>query len=200
MNFPSGPFDVLVADPPWQYGQRTRGLRGTTEHHYATMTHAELRRLPVKSSTAADAVLFLWSVWPMLDQALELADAWGFALKTGFPWIKTTERFTPATGVGWWVRGCSEPMLVCTRGSPSPPDPGHRLLGLLGYDATEDSQQISLDGILAAPRSEHSRKPRDLFEMAEAMTHNVGARRLELFARAPREGWTTWGDESESRR
>ena len=41
---------------------------------------------------------------------------------------------------------------------------------------------------------EHSRKPEVAYRAAEALL--PGARRLELFSRASRPGWETWGDEA----
>jgi N6-adenosine-specific RNA methylase IME4 len=63
---PSGPFAVVVADPPWRYQKRsgTHGTgtaaRGTVDLHYATMTNEEIRDLPVQESVADRAHLFLW--------------------------------------------------------------------------------------------------------------------------------------------
>jgi hypothetical protein len=33
-------------------------------------------------------VLFLWATVPMLPQALEVMEAWGFAYKSHFAWVK----------------------------------------------------------------------------------------------------------------
>ena len=46
--------------------------------------------------------------------------------------------------------------------------------------------------LILAPRREHSRKPDEAYERIEAL---VPGPYLELFARAPREGWQPWGYE-----
>jgi hypothetical protein len=46
--------------------------------------------------------------------------------------------------------------------------------------------------LILAPRREHSRKPDEAYERIEAL---VPGPYLELFARAPRAGWYSWGYE-----
>jgi N6-adenosine-specific RNA methylase IME4 len=58
--------------------------------------------------------------------------AWGFEPVTGMPWIKTYDpptidlfgelRYRPTWGMGAWVRGCSEPILIGKRGNAKPPE------------------------------------------------------------------------------
>ena len=54
----------------------------------ATMTPGQIMALAVKGVAARDAVLVLLTNWPMLEVALRPIPAWGFRIKTGFPWIK----------------------------------------------------------------------------------------------------------------
>jgi N6-adenosine-specific RNA methylase IME4 len=145
------------------------------------MTEAQLAALPVSVLAAADAVLLLWATWPQLPVALRLVEAWGFAYVTGFPWIKLqgnpkqrldgTLTVKPVYGTGYWVRGCSEIVLICKRGNVAAPRSS--VLGLL-------SDQM-----------EHSRKPENLYEYAESFPGPY----LEMFARRPRPGWDTFGNE-----
>lgn len=114
---------------------------------------------------------------------LEVARSWGFEYVTKTPWIKLTGTpqidlwgewtYKPAWGTGFWVRGCSEDILICRRGSPS--FPVNPPLGLV------------------SERFEHSRKPDNLYEYAELFPGPY----LELFARRARDGWDTWGNEVE---
>ena len=48
--------------------------------------------------------------------------------------------------------------------------------------------------VIAAPRQEHSRKPGEVHSRIERY---CAGPRLELFARAPRMGWTVWGNETD---
>lgn len=80
-------YDVIYADPPWRYNDRK--CNGACEHHYDTMTLEEIKKLPIKELCEKDCVLFLWTTYPMLKEALEVMEAWGFKYKSiAFQWIK----------------------------------------------------------------------------------------------------------------
>jgi N6-adenosine-specific RNA methylase IME4 len=182
---PLGRFGAILCDPPWRFATRSdKGKGRSADQHYATMTIDELRALDVASVAAPDCVLFLWATWPMLPQALELIEAWGFQYKTcGFDWTKADatqlEMFRADTdvaiGMGYWTRSNSEPCLLATRGKPK------RLHA--------DVRQAFIE-----PRREHSRKPDGVHERIERL---VAGPYLELFARQKRPGWAAWGDETD---
>ena len=145
------------------------------------MTIEDICAMPVSALAAPDAVLLLWATWPQLQEALRVVDAWGFEYVTGLPWVKIKglPQFSldgsldikPQYGVGYWVRGCSEPLLIAKRGKASPP--GNGWVGLL-------SENIR-----------HSRKPDDVYSYAESLPGPY----VELFARRRRQGWDAWGNE-----
>jgi N6-adenosine-specific RNA methylase IME4 len=76
-DMPSGLFNVIYADPPWEY---YLPLRGSPDMHYKTMSTEEICKLKVPA--AEDAVLFLWATNPKLEDALKVMRAWGFTYKT----------------------------------------------------------------------------------------------------------------------
>lgn len=174
-------YKVIYADPPWCY--RNAGCRGAAENQYATMSVDEICQLPIQNFTAEDCVLLLWCTWPQMEEGLRVLHAWGFKYVTGFPWIKTTEisqtlwgkiKIRVPYGVGFWTRGCSEYVLIGTKGKTKPPTEG--FIGLL------------------TPNLTHSRKPDSLYHYATCLDGPY----LELFARRKREGWDSWGNEIES--
>ncbi|MHB1887206.1 MAG: MT-A70 family methyltransferase [Acidimicrobiales bacterium] len=170
---PSGPFDVIYADPPWRYDFNATNSR-RIENHYATLSVEEISELPVRGLAPEAAVLFLWSPAPKLNIAFGVARAWGFSdYKTAITWRK------PYIGSGWWCRERGEHLLIFTRGRVPAPRPKARL-----------------DSVLEFPRTGHAAKPREFYRILERMTP-WASRRLELFARgrAP-SGWTFWGAES----
>lgn len=173
-------YGVILADPPWAY--RNRGVHGAAEFHYPTMTTAQIAALPVGELAAPDCILILWACWPLLyPDAGQVLEGWGFEYVTGFPWVKLEEppvldlfgelRLIPSWGVGFWARGCSEPVLIGRKGKPRLP--AQDFLGLIGE------------------RLEHSRKPENLYHYAESLQGPY----LELFARRRRPGWDVWGNE-----
>jgi len=165
---PEGKFDVIYADPPWEYEFSLTENR-EVENHYPTMTLEELKQLQIPS--ADNAVLFLWVPPPKLPEGLEVMRAWGFRYVTCAVWDKEK------IGMGYWFRQQHELLLVGVKGNFSPPPPDKRF-----------------PSIIRSPRTEHSRKPEVVYEIIETMFPN--ARLLELFARRNnRLRWTVWGNE-----
>jgi N6-adenosine-specific RNA methylase IME4 len=171
---PSGTFDVIYADPPWEYANQIMG-HGPASGHYDTMPMSNLLALTVPA--ASNATLFLWVTNPLLQEGLTLMEAWGFTYKTNLVWVK---RNLQRPGLGWYVRGRHELLFIGTRGQHVPDQRG----------------KAPLSSVLEAGVQEHSRKPLAAYELIESMYPE--ARRLELFARGPRRaGWEAWGNELE---
>jgi N6-adenosine-specific RNA methylase IME4 len=93
-----------------------------------------------------------------------------------FTWIKTYKSGRVVSGLGFYTRTCTEPVILGIRGSMP------RAKG-----ATNVSQLIQ------APRGRHSEKPPEIYEKIEEL-YPEGPY-LELFARRRREGWDGWGNE-----
>ncbi|HIF4795024.1 TPA: MT-A70 family methyltransferase, partial [Citrobacter freundii] len=51
-------YDLIYCDPPWEYGNRISN--GAACNHYSTMSMEELKRLPIWSLAAENAVLAMW--------------------------------------------------------------------------------------------------------------------------------------------
>jgi N6-adenosine-specific RNA methylase IME4 len=76
-------------------------------------------------ATSLNAVCFMWAVWPKLDEAFKLMEAWGFKYKTGGAWHKRSRSWTPETeepksafGTGYVFRSATEPFRIGTVGNP----------------------------------------------------------------------------------
>jgi N6-adenosine-specific RNA methylase IME4 len=128
------------------------------ERHYDTMTIEEIEAYPIASFAAPDCVLFLWATMPLLDKAIGVLRALGFAYKSGACWDKTI------VGTGYWFRNQHELLLLGTRGAPKPPLPAHRASSLI-----------------RERRTAHSCKPIAAYELIERAFPD--RRKLELFAR-----------------
>lgn len=102
---PTGPFQVIVADPPWRY-------ESGNDLPYPTMDIEDIKALPVQSIAADDAILWLWTTNAHLRVAFEVVDAWGFEYKTLLTWVKDR------MGTGEWLRGQTEHCLLAVRGKP----------------------------------------------------------------------------------
>lgn len=160
-------YRVIYADPPWSYNdkQDTAQLGGAVKH-YPTMPLEDICAIPIPA--AKEAVLFLWTTSPMLEDAFKVINAWGFKYKSSFIWDKV------AHAMGHYNSVRHEFLLIATRGSCTPDEP--RLL----------------DSVVSIERTEHSRKPKEFRDMID-MLYPIGER-LELFAREAAEGWDAWGN------
>ncbi len=165
-------YAVVYADPPWRYGGAFFGR--AIEDHYPTMPLQKIKALDVPA--ADDCVLLLWATLPLLRQAFEVIDAWGFTYKTvAFTWIKQNKSGNGLfMGLGWWTRANAELCLLATRGRPKP-------------------VSHSVHSVVISPRRRHSQKPDEVRERIVELVGNVP--RLEMFARNGTPGWDVWGNE-----
>jgi len=177
LALPEGIYDVIYADPPWQYSNALPQW-GAAETHYRTMSMEELCN--IKIPVADNAALFLWVTNPFLRDAFQVIDAWGFEYKTNLVWVKDKLK---KPGSGFWIRGRHELLFICGRGSFLPDQTGKHPIGSV----------IEEPVVLNDPVQEHSRKPERVYELIEYLY--PGRRYLELFARNSHKHWTSWGDE-----
>jgi N6-adenosine-specific RNA methylase IME4 len=166
---PEGPFELILADPPWSFGSPDSDY--APEQHYPCMTIDQIKQMIVPA--AEDCVLFLWAVNTLLPEALEVLKAWGFSYRSCAVWVK------PSIGPGVWLRQRHEPLLIATKGHVPPPDPDERA-----------------DSVIEAARGRHSEKPETSYQAIETMYPTKT--KLELFARGtPRPGWHSWGNQTD---
>ncbi|AYM56354.1 MULTISPECIES: MT-A70 family methyltransferase [Agrobacterium tumefaciens complex] len=174
-DLPPFSFDLIMADPPWLYKLRSENGEGkSAQAHYKCMPLDEIKAMPVLDLASENCLLWLYATNPMLPQGLEVLKAWGFEFATAGSWEKTTRHGKQSFGGGYIFRSSNEPILIGTRGEPK----------------TTKSVRSSFRGLARG----HSVKPEEGYRQAEKLMPN--ARRLELFSRTNRKGWTVWGDEA----
>lgn len=163
-----GKYRVIYADPPWKYGDERDGSTTGATDHYPTMSIAELCDLPVIDIAEDNAVLFLWTTSPLLEDSFKVINAWGFRYKSSFVWDKIRHN------MGHYNSVRHEFLLVCTRGSCTP-----------------DNVKL-FDSVQSIERTEHSKKPEEFRNIIDTLyTHG---NKIELFARQPADGWEVWGN------
>jgi N6-adenosine-specific RNA methylase IME4 len=165
-------YSVIYADPPWHFEvyNEDSGAERAAGNHYPTLPLEEICALQVRELAAVDAVLFLWTTLPHLEEAFRVIAAWGFQYKTNLAWVKDK------IGRGYFVRNQHELLVVATRGDIPAPLPANRP-----------------PSVINAPRREHSRKPDEAYELIERIYSELP--KIELFARSAREGWAAWGNQ-----
>lgn len=178
----AGRYGAILADPPWAFRLRTEaGYEKAPEAQYRTMRLDDICALPVGRLAARDCLLFLWTTFPHLPQALLVMTAWGFRYSTGGAWVKRGPAGRPGFGTGFVLRSATEPFLIGVRGSPR-----------IGSKRVRNL--IELAPAIDALRREHSRKPAEARDMVMALRPGVPV--CELFAREPWPGADVWGDET----
>lgn len=196
-----GKYKVVLADPPWQYNNTISN--GAAENHYLTMKKEDIKRLPIWTLADDDAVLVMWYTSAHVAEAIALAEAWGFEVRTmnAFTWVKLNkgapERFNKKLDNGelfdWedmldfmnaevkinggnYTRANAELALIAVRGK-----------GVERISA-------SVRQIIFSCLGEHSEKPKEIFHRIEELYGDVP--RIELFARDAYPGWDSWGNQA----
>lgn len=174
-------FATVLADPPWQFQNRTGKM--APEHkrlsRYPTMALKEIVELPVESMLEETAHLYLWVPNALLAEGMEVMRSWGFTYKTNLIWYKIRQDGGPdRRGVGFYFRNVTEMLLFGVRGTSCRTlQPGR-----------------TQENIMLSRKREHSRKPDEQYSIIEACSRDP---RIELFARGTREGWFTWGNQAD---
>lgn len=163
----NGVFDVIVIDPPWNYGKTYNPdvPMGRITSPYPEMSMEKLKKLTLPS--ANNCILWLWTTNGFMKEAYELANIWGFEVKTILTWNKVN------MGVGYWLRNVTEHCLLCIKGQPL-------------------WTNKSFTTLLTEKRTEHSKKPISFYKMIDEICNG---RKLDYFARQKRKGWIVYGDE-----
>jgi N6-adenosine-specific RNA methylase IME4 len=163
-------YGVLYVDPPWKFETHSEnGMDRSADNHYPAMSIFDLMEL--RPPAADDCALFMWATVPMLPEALELIDAWGFTYKSHICWIKDR------IGTGYWTRNKHELLLIATKGRVPAPAMG-----------TQPPSVIEL------PLTKHSEKPAFFADMISTIYPTTP--KLEMFARVGRVGWDVIGNEA----
>jgi N6-adenosine-specific RNA methylase IME4 len=174
-------FTTVLADPPWQFVNRTGKI--APEHRrlsrYGTMTLEEIKALPVAEIAKPTAHLYLWVPNALLPDGLAVMKAWGFSYKSNLVWHKVRkDGGSDGRGVGFYFRNVTEIILF----------------GVRGKNARTLAPGRSQVNLLATRKREHSRKPHEQYRIIEACSAGPY---LELFARGTRKGWLTWGNQAD---
>jgi N6-adenosine-specific RNA methylase IME4 len=181
-HFKKRKFSTVLADPPWQFTNRTGKM--APEHkrlsRYMTLDLCQIKSLPVSAIVTEPAHLYLWVPNALLLEGLEVMREWGFTYKTNIIWHKVRKDGGPdGRGVGFYFRNTTEVILF----------------GVKGKNARTLAPGRTQVNIIRTQKREHSRKPDELYSIIEECSPGPF---VELFARGPRKGWKCWGNEAKN--
>ena len=182
-------YTTICADPPWPYSSG-RALGSSKEFRpnsydkptsapnaaarYGLMSIAAISALTIPA--ADNAHLYLWTTNAFMEEAHQVARAWGFEPKTILTWVKMQHANPTVVSMrmGYYYRGASEHIVFAVRGS----------LRL--------KERILPTAFLWPRIAQHSRKPEQFYALVERASPGPY---LELFARRRRLGWDAAGNE-----
>ncbi len=182
---PHDKFQVIYADPPWDYGGKMQYDKSTIKSEnknfekdifissatfkYPTLKLKDLMKLDIESISDDDCILFMWTTGPQMENAIKLGNAWGFEYKTiAFVWDKKVHN------PGRYTLSQTEFVLAFKKGKiPTP------------RGARNIRQLVSVH------RSSHSVKPNQVIDGITKMFPMQ--KKIELFARNNYNGWESWG-------
>lgn len=181
-------FQIIVADPPWSFGDKLKKMKGSkkrgAQSQYPVMNLADIEDLPVNDiADPTGCLLALWVPSSMLEHGMTAMKNWGFTLKQTFVWVKLKKEHAKEAdpnlktriAMGRLFRNCHEIALIGTMGKI--------------YPHLQDRSQRTVAFDLNAG---HSIKPPRLQQRLEIMFPT--ADKVELFARSIRPGWTALGN------
>lgn len=163
-------FCTILVDPPWDIQQT--GARGAVRH-YRLLNLERIKAMPVRDLAEDNAHLWLWVTNATLRDGFDVAEAWGFTVRSPLTWVKFR------IGLGNYLRNATEHLLFATRGKAP-------------------VRFRSQPTWMTAPVQDHSHKPEEQYALIERVSPGPY---LELFARRrpPSDrGWFVWGDEVEA--
>jgi len=209
-------FQIVVADPPWS-PKDTLAMsvikRGAVAN-YPVLSVEQICDLPVKKVADPDGcVLALWVLGSMLEDGMKVMKAWGFEQKQVYVWVKTKKQksltdLALKETIQTVKKLKHEPKLLLKGIIDHGFKVGDWLLSFGMGRLFRQSHEICLIGInntkiytylenksqrsvCFEENQGHSVKPSNLQKSLETMFPN--AKRLEMFARRQRQGWTTIG-------
>lgn len=172
-------YQIIYADPPWEYKESGGGHRGTAGLPYPTMTTEQIGKLPIRGITKDESILFIWGTFRKIKECILTVEAWGYEYYgLAFDWIKMTKNGKPCYGMGYYTRQNNEVCLIGVR-----KDKTKRII----------PKNRSVSCVLQSERMEHSKKPDVVRENIVKICGDIP--RIELFARQEFDGWDCWGNE-----
>lgn len=200
-------FGVIVADPPWKFGDGLRAMRSRTrrsaESQYRVMDAFHVMALGHwvrKLSDPSACVLALWVPSTMLSDGLQVVEDWGFSFKQTFVWAKVSKDplgmdrgFSAQSGVPTNEQiDLMNDSLRMGMGRLFRQSHEVCLIGTRGKEVYRNLSNRSQMSVAFDLNVGHSTKTELLQHRLELMFPS--ADKLELFARRQRTGWTCLGD------
>ena len=216
-------FDVVVADPPWNFSDllKMSNVKRGADSNYPTMSLQDIKNLPVKKlASPGGSILCLWVPSSLLAGGLDVMKAWQFKQKSIFVWNKTKKDVFADTKKLFSKKIQSIPKLLNRKeinqwieenidldnsklnkstsfGLGRLFRQSHEIC-LIGINNTGIYKKLtnkSQRSVCFAENIRHSQKPEALQDSLDLMFSGENIKKLELYARRNRLGWQCLGNE-----
>ncbi len=171
-GFPEKIFSCIVVDPPWpmkKIEREERPNQGPTLD-YPTMKIKEIGNLPIEKLADPNGChVYLWTTHKHLISAFKVFKNWGVKYQCLLTWVKPTG-MTPFS----WMYNTE-----------------HVLFGRIG---SLDLEKYGVKLSFEEKSREHSRKPDIFYDIVRKVSPGP---RLDMFSREEREGFESWGAETD---
>lgn len=208
-------FRVILADCPWSFGDNltmSKVKRGA-KSNYDIMTNEDLKNLPVEDIADEDSILLLWVPSSLIQEGLDVMNAWGFRQTQTHVWVKTKKNpfkhirkdillsltSVPKKGLRTFVDELVSKFSISNildfgMGRLFRQTHEILLVGVRGkiYKHLRNKSQRSVH---FSPATKHSIKPEILHNMLDKMFPDETFGKVELFARRQVPGWFCIGND-----
>jgi N6-adenosine-specific RNA methylase IME4 len=175
-------FDLVHIDFPWPWETWSNAGRKKSPQ-YECMQLDEITQTDPQDLLTPSGVMVLWLTWPLIaKQSMIIENCFGLEIKTGGVWSKRTVNGKIRWGTGHIIRNVCDPFVIACRR-------GHKLRGRSVTNLIETLEAVDWPGVAR----ENSRKPEEMFQLLDSLT--VGWKKVDVFSRQSRRGWSTWGNE-----
>lgn len=217
-------FQIVVADPPWNFFdklQQSDTPRGA-DANYDIMRNSDIISLPVKHiADPKGCILALWVPGSLLQEGMDTMKAWGFQQKQVYVWVKTKKEpfyrvesfykkainlanklnIKPVVTIKDYLKLLHGVVGVINLSSSLAFGMGRLfrqtheicLIGTNNNAIYKKLKNKSQRSVCLKENLGHSIKPEELQNSLELMFPK--AKKIELFARRDRTGWTCRGNE-----
>lgn len=172
-------YELIMCDPPWKQSRggkksvRPKSSGGELEYPTLSLDDiAEHLRIATQHTTE-NSILFLWTIEKYLYEAEEMAKTLGYKLHSRMIWDKQIG--IPAA---FTIRFGHEYLLYMYKGKLTP---------------VSKVERGKIHSVFHEQPTRHSKKPEVAYEIVERLYPNLT--KLEMYARYPREGWDSFGNE-----